>query len=849
MVEERIRGFDGSTAQSVPASVWRMPVWTVLFGLAVSAWLFRRMRTNERLLRMASDEREDLSRLITDSAADLIEILDSQGKRLFLSRSHELHLGFSPEELLPQPAWSRIHPDDLAGLREAVSDSIRLGCVREPGYRIQHRDGSWRHHESTVRSMPASDAGPRRIVIVARDVTDRKASESKLRKTEERLQLAVTSANLGMWDWDLHSNAVYMSPHWKSQLGCTDDEIVSGFDAWESRLHPDDHDGALKTVRAYLDCPWPNFEHEFRLRHKDGSYRWILAKASVHLGGDGKPARMTGVHVDITERKRAEEQLRASQDQLRATFDQAAVGIALMAPEGRWLKVNNRFCAMVGYTQSELLERNMCDLAHPEDLQADTDFFRRLLSGELAQYTLEQRYIHKDGHFVWVAMSLSIVRGVTGTGSFFISVLEDISERKQAQAALVESEARAQRSHAEAEAFLSTISTVLIGVDMNGRVARWNFSAERAFKIPAGLVLGEDIRDIPIPWDWPRVLEGITDCLGRCTAVELHDVHHKKENGKDGWLDLIFTPSVSGESDGLNFVILGMDTTQRRLLEGQLVQAQKLESIGQLAAGIAHEINTPTQFIGDNLRFLKDGFADVRKALDQLPALMGFAERGPAPPVELAAIRSAIQSADLDFLRDEIPKAVDQSLDGTSRVANIVQAMKDFSHPDAGDRKPTNLNKAIAATVTVARNEWKYVADLVTDFASDLPLVPCLVGEFNQVILNLVVNAAHAITDSAQVKAGGKGRIILSTRRDGEWVEIRVGDSGTGIPEHARTKIFDPFFTTKPVGKGTGQGLFITHSVITEKHGGTIVFETEMGIGTTFIIRLPLQARINKEAA
>ena len=168
--------------------------------------------------------------------------------------------------------------------------------------------------------------------------------------------------------------------------------------------------------------------------------------------------------------------------------------------------------------------------------------------------------------------------------------------------------------------------------------------------------------------------------------------------------------------------------------------------------------------------------------------------------------------------------------------------MKEFSHPDQGEKKPTDLNKAIQTTLTVARNEYKYVADLVTDLANDLPAVPCIVGEFNQVILNLTVNAAHAISDMVAGK-GGRGTITVSTRLDGNHVEVRIRDTGTGIPVTARAKIFDPFFTTKGVGKGTGQGLYIALTVIEKKHGGSLTFETETGVGTTFILRLPLSAR------
>jgi signal transduction histidine kinase len=201
-------------------------------------------------------------------------------------------------------------------------------------------------------------------------------------------------------------------------------------------------------------------------------------------------------------------------------------------------------------------------------------------------------------------------------------------------------------------------------------------------------------------------------------------------------------------------------------------------------------------------------------------------------------------------MKEEIPKALNQSLDGTNRISKIVRAMKDFSHPGAEGKKPIDLNRAIESTTTVARNEWKYVANVITDLDSTMPLVPCLPGEINQVILNLVINAAHAIGDAIGPEVGQKGTITISTRKEGEWMEMRIADTGTGIPEAARTKIFDPFFTTKEVGKGTGQGLAIAHDVIVNKHGGTLTYETTPGKGTTFMIRLPLEGiPVCKEAS
>ncbi len=319
-------------------------------------------------------------------------------------------------------------------------------------------------------------------------------------------------------------------------------------------------------------------------------------------------------------------------------------------------------------------------------------------------------------------------------------------------------------------------------------------------------------------------------------------------DGSDGVIEWHVAPIRDEDGRILSVVSILRDLTERKRLEAQRQQGQRMESIGQLAAGVAHEINTPIQFIGDNLRFLGDSFGDLTTVLGAHAALLEAGRSGAAPAEMIAATDAAAKRADVDYLTEEIPKAIGQSLEGITRVAEIVRAMKEFSHPDQGEKKPTEINKTITTTLTVARNEYKYVADLVTDFGANLPLVPCIAGEFNQVVLNLVVNAAHAITDMIAQnsgkdggKQGGKGTITVTTQLVGDHVEVRIKDTGTGIPESARAKIFDPFFTTKAVGKGTGQGLYIAHTVIAKKHAGSLTFETEMGKGTTFIIRLPLE--------
>jgi signal transduction histidine kinase len=296
--------------------------------------------------------------------------------------------------------------------------------------------------------------------------------------------------------------------------------------------------------------------------------------------------------------------------------------------------------------------------------------------------------------------------------------------------------------------------------------------------------------------------------------------------------------SASGEDVGI--LLLGANITQRKLMQSQLAQAQKLESIGLLAAGIAHEINTPIQYVGDNMLFLQESFHDLSTLLEHYTALYQMCRNGAPTAAILSQIETTVAAIDVAYLTEEIPTAIQQSLEGVERVATIVRAMKEFSHPSTKEKVSVDLNKAIESTITVARNEWKYVAQMVTDLAPDLPLVPCVPGELNQVILNILVNAAHALGDVVSDGAPEKGTITVSTRQGGDGVEIRIADTGPGIPEAIRDKIFDPFFTTKEVGKGTGQGLAIAHTVVVEQHGGQLTFETTEGEGTTFIIRLPL---------
>lgn len=402
------------------------------------------------------------------------------------------------------------------------------------------------------------------------------------------------------------------------------------------------------------------------------------------------------------------------------------------------------------------------------------------------------------------------------------------------------------RLHAHNQLILDSAGEGIIGLDVTGRITFANPAVRRILLWPTEEIVGRQLEDLvratSLAAGDPRVsVWPVRQTLMAGTTAHSVDELFRRKDGTLAHVEYVATP-IQEDHHIVGAVVTLQDVTHRKLLEGQLVQAQKLESIGQLAAGIAHEINTPTQFIGDNLRFLKDAFTDLLPLVAARGLMEDIRSDLTPAPSESPVLSPSTWSSDLDYLIREIPKAIEQSLEGVDHVANIVRSMKEFSHPDGDEMQPVDINKALESTLTVCRNEWKYCADAMLDLDPNLPLVNCLAGACNQVFLNLIVNAAQAIVDRQSRGDAAKGVITIRTRLAENWVEIRVSDNGCGIPDAIRDRIFDPFFTTKEVGKGTGQGLAIARSVVVDRHGGELVLETTVGQGTTFVVRLPRPA-------
>jgi PAS domain S-box-containing protein len=448
------------------------------------------------------------------------------------------------------------------------------------------------------------------------------------------------------------------------------------------------------------------------------------------------------------------------------------------------------------------------------------------------------RMRHKMGDWRWTLCRAATLLDSRGVPSRCVAIFTDVTEQ-------VLTERRLSDLTRRTELLLSSAGEGFLGIDENASITFANPAASELLRCPLVDLVGKKVTEVlghGCPPDQPCA-PGACPILKSFTDGGVHRLSNGRFTRRDGSsfaIDYVATPAREG-SDVVGVVFTFRDVTEQRRLEEQHLQGQKLEAIGQLAAGIAHEINTPMQYIGDNVSFLDGSFADLLKLVQDYRSIIEEVGRDPANEALVARALASEETADVSFLADRVPGAIAATVDGIARVRKIVYAMKEFSHPGRAETAPADLNHAVESTLAISANTWKNVATVDMRLDPHLPSVTCHVNEINQVILNLVVNAAHAIADlkkSEQSESLGTIRIETGTREG--WAEIHISDTGGGIPEHVRDKIFDPFFTTKEVGRGTGQGLTLARSIVVDRHVGTLTFTTESGKGTTFVVRLPL---------
>jgi PAS domain S-box-containing protein len=537
------------------------------------------------------------------------------------------------------------------------------------------------------------------------------------------------------------------------------------------------------------------------------------------IEADGRLAGAVVTFTDATERRATVAQLAGIVD----TAGDAFLGIDDTSLISGW---NQAATTLLGWSHEEAIGRDVINTIvprhHRDEYAGRLQALLESPEGDFPRGPVEMVARRKDGREITVELTIGRMR--RADRSTFHAFLRDVTEREEIARSLERSEAL-HRLLAEQSTDLISLHTT------DGDFLYVSPASSDVLGMTPEDLIGRNVRDLVHPDDM-AVLADATTSNRRAPEQAQVTVRLQHRDGHWVWVESLV--SSRGSDDGtVEVQVSSRDITDRQVRDAELEQASRLEALGRLSAGLAHEINTPIQFVGDNMRFLAEACQDLLQMVLLYREVLSSPE--PISLVERQArARLAEEKSEIDYLEAEIPSAIAQSLDGMERVATLVRAMRAFSHPGQVEHAEADLNEALLAAVTIARNQVSCVAEVRVELA-DLPPVRCNVIDLNLAFLNLVVNASDAIAET-----GRRGTISVVTSVDGDHVTVSISDTGAGIPEDVLPKIFDPFFTTQSVGRGTGQGLALARAVVREGHGGTLLVDSQPGSGSTFTIRLPV---------
>ncbi|THB71377.1 MAG: PAS domain S-box protein [Desulfovibrio sp.] len=812
--------------------------------------------------RKAEEAVRDLARFPSENPNPVMRV-DTEGMLLYANQASRVLLGHWKCEM-----GERLPPNILELCLNALKSGRNILMDLDTG-----------NFQFGLTFAPVVDSGY--LNIYGQDITIRKKVEEALVVSRERLEMALSASELGMWDWNLLSGSMLFDKTLLAMIGYEPGELPSDESTFWDLIHPEDKETTATDIQRAKQGN-QIYKSEFRLQTKTGGWKWILAVGKmVERDSSGAPLRMVGVHLDISDRKEREHRLRKNlqvQGALSRLYE-------LLVGQNTTLKeISNAL-----YEESLMLTRAeyaLCATLDPETQRLRPHTFDTIFGEQCAMDSVDKDCISPpeaatypglwgyplnenlsfytnepeqhaastglpQGHVpIRQFLAVPVVLGERRAGLIALANKEDgfnandlacVEELARYYGLAIQGmEARRMFTESE-ERYRTLVESMQEGIFMlndKGAFTYVNHQLCKMLGLSRSEVLGKACADFIDPAETDHLLEQLAS--RRQGGSEKYELTFLNREGDKVFCLVSPTPLFDDEGDFIGSLGVVTNITEHKLLEAQLLQAQKLESIGQLAAGIAHEINTPVQYVDNNIRFLQDSMegllalitvcADLEHAEDEDSAEGMPAEFGPL-----------LRKYDYSLLAEELPEALSDSLEGLERISKIVQSVKQLAHPGKQDRDYLDLNEAVRSTVTVSTNEWKYAADLDMDLDESLPLVPGFKAELNQVILNLIINAAHTIQEKLGSNPDTRGTITIATKHLGDKAQIQVSDTGMGIPEEIRTKVFDPFFTTKDVGKGSGQGLAISYSVIRDKHGGDIALDSEEGVGTTFTITLPLE--------
>jgi two-component system NtrC family sensor kinase len=808
---------------------------------------------------------------LLEKAYDVIYETDIQGRFVYVNQASEKITGYPQKELIGKYYYDLIRPDyreAAARLYEQqLEDRIpntyfefpllhkqggeiwvgqHVQLLKDPdrgfGFQAVTRDISRRRgteealkkHQETLEEIIARRTAElrRKNEALEEEILERGRVEEKLRGSEERYRDILTSLVDGYYECDLKGNLTFCNESLCRILGYSYQELIGT--NYRMFTHEKDVQRVFEGFNRVFETGAPLGGIDYDLFHRDGAPRRVEFSSTLRRDPSGRGIGFLGIARDITDLVETREALREREFYFRTVIEISPDAFITISTDRRITDCNPAFEKLFGFPREEIIGASTVMIHTSPEQYARLG---QILYPEIDKTGFcrtEWEFRRRDGTVFPAEIVTAALKGPDGGIQFHMSILRDITQRRQIEKSL-------QRSFALTSQIINSIASIVIAVNAENRVAFWNTQAENEFEILSEKVMNKTLEESGLPLDYQAIREALGQTRAEEKFLRIDNLKFKQRNGKDGYLGLSLHPIKGEEFGGTGVLIHGANVTRRITLEMQLAQAQKLESIGQLAAGIAHEINTPIQYVSDNTRFFQSAFKDLVRVLNKYAETLGGPPGQEKREALYPELEGLIREIDLEYYLEEIPRAIDQTLEGVEQVSRIVRSIKAFAHPGPAEKKYLDINQAIENTILVSRNEWKYVAELVTELDPNLPPVPCIPGDFNQVILNLIVNAAQAIAEKVGDDSNKKGWIRIRTNSDGPWAEIQIEDNGPGIPEAIRSRIFDPFFTTKEVGKGTGQGLAISHTAIVEKHGGSIAVESEEGQGTVFIIRLPLE--------
>ena len=768
--------------------------------LAVIVDITDRKKTERSLI-----ESEERFRLVVETAPEAI-FVQTGGCFRYVNPAAVAAFGAdAAEQLLSRPVLERIDPDCHALVEQRMRQILE---EKRRGPAVEHRflrlDGSVIDVEATAE--PFRYLGEDGSLVYFRDITARKRAEEALRESERRLHLAVQVSKTGLWDYDLRSEQVYYSPEWKAQLGYAAGEIGNTIEEWQNRIHPEDRERATAVIKS-LSATSPEFESDFRLRHKDGSYRWILARGALLFDAQGHPRRVLGSHMDFTERKKMEEELDASRRLVHRILNATPDLLYIYdLAEGRNTFANRHVTEFLGYSfdRAQALGADlMGEILHPEDARAVAEHYRRCRAaadGETLE--IEYRMRHADGHWCWVHCRDMVFSRTDGIPSKVLGVAQDVTERKHAVDALRKSEALLERAQRIAELGSWEASPESLAAGSSEPV-RWSDELYRIWGV-SRKSFTPTAQSIPATIhseDRDAVRAAIDASLNSGKPFRL-DHRITRPDGTQRWVRQHGELEV--DDSGVRHMIgTAQDVTEYRRLQDQFLQAQRLESIGRLAGGVAHDFNNLLTVI----------LCCGELVLEELPP-DGFLA------TSVGEIRKAAQ-----------------------RAAALTEQLLAFGRRQVVQPKVLDLNLVIQDVQTMIGRLIGEDIDLTVHLEASGKVLADP-NQINQVLMNLAVNARDAMPHGGKLIvethdfAAGDSRPELA---GGSYVELAVGDTGSGMDEYTRSHLFEPFFTTKDKAKGTGLGLSTVYGIV-KQAGGHIWVHSEAGAGTTFHICLPRAA-------